>query len=187
MTDKFLITCEGEIDKLIVKKVRDYLVSLGSNRRAKDIRIDKSKGNSEVLKKILSFPGNCIGIIDDDKRKPETFGQFQKCDVVKDTKYFNNCGLSLNFYPDQDKMKYLIVVNPAPENWLDRCAENANKSRTEYGLPEDVKKYRNMAKSTNIDEALFGKFIKSMLKASVPGKTLKMLIQSTLEFHEYRA
>lgn len=187
MIEKFLIACEGELDKLLVNKIKDLIYVSTGNPRVQSIIVNKTKGNSEVLKTIRNFKGNCIGVIDNDKRIPDSVKFFEPCKNIDVDYFYNKISLKLSFRRDNEKLKYLIVINPAIEKWLDYCLEYFSKKRSDYNLPENDAEYRNITKRRELDESLFGKLIKDTLNKSIQGRSLKFIIRKALEYHSFSA
>lgn len=192
MIDKFLIACEGELDKLLVKIIIHELLRYESIRK-RQFKIDKSNGLAGVIKQITDFQGNCIGIIDNDKadnkkkKLPLNYSNFKECKELTNKNVYRSSKISLKYYETQVGIKYLIIIDPAPERWLDNCAVSLNKSHSDYGLPENFNEYKNLAKKQDIDIRLFRPFIKDILYSSTGGLSLKTIIRKIIEYHNFSA
>lgn len=87
--------------------------------------------------------GKALGIIDDDKNKPVYFDGFETIDTAQ--------SLSLRKHPE--KQHYLIVVSPAMDNFLLRCAndESVDPFSKPYGF-KNRKYFLVQAKSIEVDK-----------------------------------
>jgi hypothetical protein len=80
----------------------------------------------------------------------------------------------------KERNQYLILICPEIERWLMENANAVNVNPTEYKLPENLHRFKQITKSKNIDNSMeFYQFIKELIKKEAPGIiTLKNRIDS---------
>lgn len=174
MRGKFLISVEGHLDKEIILCIVDRICILSDfalNRS--NFLIRRAGGNSQVIKNIRGHDDHCIGIIDEDKEKPKDYDKFEEC-------YHNP---NLSFMEKHNRhYKYLIVVKPAPERWLDNCAAEAGFGRTDFGLPDDFKRYRKLCKKSKLP-AEVKEYAKEVISSS--STSVNLLIKGVGKIYSY--
>ena len=184
MGSKFLISTEGIFDKLIIDtliEIIDYQGQYSANL-SKNIIVRKSGGISGVIRQIEGTDYHCIGIIDDDKRKPKSYSDYADCEISEKKEIEN----IIYRYKENGHFKYLIVFCPAPEKWLDKCAIEISSSRKDFGLPEFFDDYRDMTKRSEMtgeDRALLTNYIKKL--DSQGSYTLMLLKRSLMRLVNY--
>ena len=113
-----------------------------------------------------------VGVVDDDKRTPEYFKKF------KEERIENN--LSRRKHPDRNH--YIIVVQPAFEDWVFNAADEVGIDPARYGF-RSRKAFRNVSKSQNVDK---NENVKQFLNAikqkkDSPMNTIKKWITEILD------
>lgn len=97
------------------------------------------KGCNTVVTIMQKKFGNefALGIIDNDKRQVGYVSEF--------TEIARTASLSLKKHCS--KPHYLIMVSPAMDGFLLKCAEELNISMEEYGYPTQLKEFTSITKS----------------------------------------
>lgn len=104
-----------------------------------------------------------LGIIDEDKNKgpmAKYFSEFEQGKVEN--------GLILKRH--NHKKQYLILICPEIEEWLLMNANASNIKPSDYNLASDLKGFKQITKTQNIDlNVEFYRFIKSLINKNSPG------------------
>lgn len=101
--------------------------------------------------------GFAVGIIDNDKRRVSYAAEFSE--IV--------CTPSLSLRKHRSKPHYLIMVSPAMDGFLLKCAEELGLSLREFGLPDKLSDFTSVTKSvTSKNDKAFKKLFRAMEKAS---------------------
>lgn len=109
----------------------------------------------------------CLGIVDEDKNKgPEIkyFSEFIICLTE------NNLILKRH----KDFQQFLILICPEIEKWLlnDAIAVNLDPTHEIFGLPLDLKGFRSISKTKDIDRNEgFKRFVKALINNNAPSVT----------------
>lgn len=110
-----------------------------------------------------------VGIVDKDKRQISYVDEFKE---VAHTE-------SLSFYKHPEKEHYLIMISPAVDCFILKCAEEEGVDLEKYGLSSDLKSFTKQTKLvTSKDDATFKKLfqeLKNADEAIVLKQTLKYL------------
>src|SRR6266516_3503571 len=126
---------ECKIDSLVVE-------SLGFSFDDYDHK--KGNGNvSRVMQQNLS--AKIIGIIDNDKRKPEYFTQF----ISLNTNYSS---VELLQHP-QNKNHYIILLKPAADDFIFNLSLSARIEPSQFGLANDKETFRRQCKKVELGVA----------------------------------
>lgn len=98
-----------------------------------------------------------VGIIDNDKRQVKYISEFSEIAYT--------CSLSLQKH--RSKPHYLIMVSPAMDGFLLKCAEELNINMEEYGYTSILKDFTSITKSvTSKNDSGFKKLFKALDNAS---------------------
>ena len=124
--DPFHIIPECYVDTNLVSAL---LGGIGVNHQ-------KSCNNVISLMKGKFKDGFAVGIIDDDKRKPQYLNE---CVVLAQSNH-----LRLLKHPQKDH--YIITVSPAVEAFILRVAEDAGVDMARYGLPSELDGLKRITK-----------------------------------------
>ena len=104
-----------------------------------------------------------LGIIDEDKNKgplPHYFSEFEKLKSEN--------GLILKKHTT--RKQYLILICPEIEEWLMTNANSVNIKLSEFNLPADLKGFKQITKTQNIDiNMAFYQFTKLLVSKKAPG------------------
>ncbi|MDQ6479637.1 hypothetical protein [Dyadobacter sp. LHD-138] len=108
-----------------------------------DTRVIHASGYPEVGTTMRNAPADTmlIGFVDDDKRIPPYFGDFETIDI----------GDRVLFKKKVDMERYLIVVQRAIESFLLWNAEQVGIDLGDFGFPRDIKPLGNRLKSIQIE------------------------------------
>ena len=142
MKSKLPIYVEGHLDKAIIDKIIACIAMQSGNViKSNDFFVDKANGIHAVLEKLLKATTTCIGIIDNDKRKPSAINKFEECRPV--------ASLSLQVLLNEDNglNKFLFIFDPASEAWLVQCANSANVL-ADFPILSDNNKLTKVSKSS---------------------------------------
>lgn len=167
MKDLYIIP-ECYIDTNLVESL---IVTEGCNHQ---------KGCNTVVNTMQKKFGNgfALGIIDDDKRQVSYVSEFTE--IVSTT--------SLSLKKHCSKPHYLIMVAPAMDGFLLKCAEELNINMKEYGYPTQLKEFTSITKSvTSKNDSRFKKLFKALNDASemiVLKKWLKYLKENQYQSKE---
>jgi hypothetical protein len=109
-----------------------------------DSRVIHAPGYPEVGVTMRKANNNIrlIGFVDDDKRVPPYFDDFEIIDSVD----------RVILKKKSDKQQYLIVIQKAIESFLIWNAEQVGIDLTDFGFPTDVKSLGNRLKSLQIEK-----------------------------------
>lgn len=133
-------------------------------------RVNHQANINAVLSSIIVTKGKCIGVVDDDKRKPPEFTDFQLEDE-------ESCIRLYGFEKSR-----LIVISPAIEGFLLNCAEEAKIDPSKYKI-RNRKRLQQMCKSINAaqNQDLLS-FINTLKQKNPPPiATLKSWITTTFQ------
>lgn len=117
------------------------------------------KGCNTVVNTMQKKFGNgfALGIIDNDKRQVAYVSNFSEI--------ANTTSLSLRKH--HSKPHYLIMVAPAMDGFLLKCAQELNINMAEYGYPSLLKDFTTITKSvTSKNDSGFKKLFKALNNAS---------------------
>jgi hypothetical protein len=137
--NKLPIYVEGILDKSIVNKIID-LISKQSNYqiRRENFFIDQTNGITEVFKKLNKSKTTCIGLIDNDKRKSNSFNNYQHCGSYNKLKVY--------YMNENNIHHFLLVFDPASEKWVIDSAVSIGLT-TEFPVVNDLKIFSKITKS----------------------------------------
>jgi hypothetical protein len=121
------IFTECHADTLVVSRILDLR------------RVNHQANINAVLSAITLTKGKCIGVVDDDKRKPPEFKQFH---LKEQESTISLYGLEAT---------RLIVISPAIEGLLLECAEQANIDLGHYKI-RNRKHLQQICKSINASQ-----------------------------------
>ena len=110
-----------------------------------DPRIIHASGYSEVgttMRSNVAVNTVLIGFVDDDKRVPPYFDDFEIIDVPQDKVVFKK---------KAEMERYLIIIQKAIESFLIWNAEQVGIDLTDFGFPKDIKSLGNRLKSIQIE------------------------------------
>ena len=133
-------------------------------------RVNHQANINAVLSSIIVTKGKCIGVVDNDKRKPPEFNEFHLKDQVS----------NISLYGFEKSR--LIVISPAIEGFLFDCAEEANIDPGKYKI-HNRKRLQQICKSINAakNQNLLN-FINTLKQKNPPPiATLKSWIQSAFK------
>jgi len=124
--------------------------------------LNHQKGITNVAK-IMQNSNNLnkyyVGLIDNDKITPRYFDEF---DVVES---YNNITLKKS----KTLNHYIIVLTPAFEQWILKCAEQAGIDATKFNLPDDPKELHKVTEKLAIGpNQNFTNFLKAIKRANPP-------------------
>lgn len=106
-----------------------------------------------------------LGIIDEDKNKGPIAKYFLEFEEMK-----KENGLILKRHTH--KKQYLILICPEIEDWLLMNANATNIDPLSYNLPSNLKGFKQITKTQNIDLNIeFYRFVKSLMNKTAPGIT----------------
>lgn len=146
MKDLYIIP-ECYIDTNLVETL---LVTDGCNHQ---------KGCNTVVKTMQQKFSNAfsVGIIDEDKRQVSYVQEFQE--IVRTS--------SLRLKKHNAKPHYLIMVSPAMDAFLLKCAEERGVSLEEFGYPSRLKDFTSLTKSvTSKNDPAFKRLFRALEGAS---------------------
>ena len=114
-----------------------------------------------------------LGIIDEDKNKGPVANYFLEFEEIR-----SENGLILKRH--NTRKQYLILICPEIEEWLLMNANSVNADLSSFDLPIDLKGFKQITKTQNIDINIgFYQFIKSLVNKNAPGiVTLKSWIDA---------
>ncbi len=117
-----------------------------------------------------------VGIIDKDKRQVKYVSEFSE---VAHTD-------SLSLRKHKCNYHYLIMISPAMDGFILKCADELGINIVEYGYPSCLKDFTSITKSvTSKDDANFKKLFK-VLRESSEMLVLKKWLEY-LKFNQYRS
>ena len=174
MKSKLPIFIEGHLDKAIVDKIIAYIAMQSGNViKSNDFFVDKANGIHAVLEKVLKANTTCIGIIDNDKRKPTAIQSFEECrpETNHNLQVFLNENNGLN--------KYLFIFDPASEAWLVQCANSSNVI-ADFPILNDTKALTKVSKSSQrinelnnvLNRVIFGNAVEAVYLRKLVYKVL---------------
>lgn len=100
--------------------------------------------------------GFAVGIIDNDKRQVSYVSEFSE---IAST-------VSLSLRKHCSKSHYLIMVSPAMDGFLLKCAEELDLSLREFGFSDKLSNFTSVTKSvTSKNDKAFKKLFRAMEKA----------------------
>lgn len=146
MKDLFIIP-ECYIDTNLVETL---IITDGCNHQ---------KGCNTVVKTMQQKFANAfsVGIIDEDKRQVSYVKEFSEIARTP----------SLRLKKHGSKSHYLIMVSPAMDGFLLKCAEELGISMEEYGYTSCLKEFTSITKSvTSKNDSAFKKLFKALDNAS---------------------
>ena len=125
--------------------------------------VTHSSGIGEVAKSLQKSPKNnniaLIGWIDDDKRKPTYFNDFQQ---IKSEG-------NISILQRNIENEYLIMISPAMERLLLSLAERTNIDVSIYGFDVNFKEFCKQLKSPTIEtNPNFQEFLQALIQAKTP-------------------
>lgn len=104
-----------------------------------------------------------LGIIDEDKNKGPVAKYFLEFEEIKNE---NNLILKKH----RDRKQYLILICPEIEVWLLSNANAVSVDPISFGLPSELKGFKQITKTQSIDLNIgFYQFIKNLMDKSSPG------------------
>mgnify|MGYP001171220694 FL=1 len=119
-----------------------------------------------------------VGIIDNDKRQVKYVSEFSEIAHTS----------SLSLKKHHSKSHYLIMVTPAMDGFLLKCAEELDINMEEYGYTSELKEFTSITKSvTSKNDSGFKKLFKVLNDASemiVLKKWLKYLKENQYQSKE---
>lgn len=116
------------------------------------------KGCNNVVKTMQMKLTNdfAVGIVDKDKR------QIRYVDEFKEIAHTD----SLYFYKHPEKAHYLIMISPAVDRFILKCAEEKAIEIEQYGFSSDLKSFTEQTKKVSSKEdATFKKLFQELKKA----------------------
>jgi hypothetical protein len=137
--NKLPIYVEGNLDKLIVSKIID-LISLQSSYQIKkdNFFVDQTNGINEVFKKLNKSKTTCIGLIDNDKRKSNSFNNYHHCGSYNKLKIY--------YMNENNIHHFLLVFDPASEKWVIDSAVSIGLN-SDFPILNDLKAFSKITKS----------------------------------------
>jgi hypothetical protein len=112
-----------------------------------------------------------LGIVDEDKNKGISAKYFYEFTIVQSV---NNLILKKH----TEREHYLILICPEVEQWLLNDALTVNLKPEDYNLPQQMKGFKSITKSKEIDKNNdFYRFVKALINLNAPSiSTLKTWI-----------
>lgn len=95
-----------------------------------------------------------VGVVDKDKRQIRYVDEFEE---VAHTD-------SLFFYKHPDKVHYLVMVSPAVDGFILKCAEDVKMDMGQFGLSSDLKSFTEQTKKVSSKEDVTFKNLFQKLK-----------------------
>lgn len=117
------------------------------------------KGCNTVVSIMQKKFDNCfaLGIIDNDKRQVSYVSEFSEIASTASLSLKKHCS----------KPHYLIMISPAMDQFILKCAEELNISMEKYGYTSRLKEFTSMTKSvTSKNDSNFKKLFKALDSAS---------------------
>ncbi len=124
-------------------------------------------GSGDVANQLKNKLKNniALGIIDEDKNKGPAAKYFSKFNTVKTE---NNLILKKH----KERQHYLVLICPEIEEWLLSDAKAVGIAPIDFGLPENMKGFKELTKIQSIDRNIgFHRFIKKLLRENAPAIT----------------
>jgi hypothetical protein len=130
-------------------------------------KLNHQMGCSQVANKLSAEFRNAValGIIDEDKNKGSVHPYLKEFNIQLSVE-------NLLLKKHNTREHYLIVICPEIENWLLNDAQSSNINLTDYELPIDLKSFKGITKTQNIntDQKLY-RFIKALIRKEAPSIT----------------
>ena len=104
-----------------------------------------------------------VGVVDKDKRQIRYVDEFEE---VAHTD-------SLFFYKHPDRAHYLVMVSPAVDGFILKCAEDVKMDMGQFGLSSDLKSFTEQTKKVSSKEDVTFKNLFQKLKKADEGVVLK--------------
>ncbi len=104
-----------------------------------------------------------VGVIDNDKRRVDYVNEFTEIAHTK----------SLSLLKHKEKHHYLIMLTPAMDGFILRCAEELSVSMEEYGFPAELKNFTSVTKQVRTKKDPRFKNLFALLANSSEMKILK--------------
>jgi hypothetical protein len=104
-----------------------------------------------------------LGIIDEDKNKGPMARYFHEFENIKSEN-------DLILKKHTEKKQYLILICPEIERWILMNANSVHLNPTDFNLPTDLRGFKQITKTRNIDSNLdFYQFIKELINKNAAG------------------
>lgn len=116
------------------------------------------KGCNNVVRIMQNKLANefAVGIVDKDKRQVRYVDEFEEIGHTD----------SLFFYKHPEKAHYLIMISPAVDGFILKCAEEKHVEMGAFGLSSDLKSFTEQTKKVSSKEdATFKSFFQALKKA----------------------
>jgi len=152
-----MIFVECNLDKIFLKK-------LGLKE------IHHCSGKGKVLKTLEKLEKNSYGkaMIDEDPGSPSAHPSMQKL-----KKREERCGFKV--LVDDCQNNIVVVLSPRLEEWLLKCARDANVEPGKYEIPDDGNQFHKVC-SLNPDRKNVHDFLEALIKQSDCVKELRRIL-----------
>ncbi len=157
----FHIIPECFVDTKLIKAIAPPTTKRGYNHQKGCLNVVK------VMQEKL-YDEFALGILDKDKKTLKYCEEFEPIFEIEN---------SLTLLKHQNRHHYLIFICPAIEKWLIDCAEKANISLKDFGLPThyiDLQKITKTAKSEEKDA--YSSHLKQLFEALLQNKAKNVLV-----------